>query len=76
MILCASKSSSSRTTPTSPNSSPCTSTSQFGRSSPSGGTGLGLAIAQKIAEAHDGKIDVESVIGSGTTFDVALATHG
>lgn len=33
-----------------------------------GGTGLGLPIAQRIAELHDGHIDVESTIGQGTTF--------
>ncbi|MGV8057466.1 MAG: ATP-binding protein [Smithellaceae bacterium] len=31
------------------------------------GTGLGLAVVQKIMEAHGGTINVESVIGRGTT---------
>ena len=36
------------------------------------GTGLGLAITKAIVEAHDGKIDVRSSRGEGTTFRVEL----
>lgn len=36
------------------------------------GYGLGLSIAKQIAEAHQGKIFVESVVDHGTTFVVEL----
>ncbi len=42
------------------------------RSRSEGGSGLGLSIADKIAEAHGGKIEVESKVGKGSTFRVSL----
>lgn len=42
------------------------------RSRRSGGSGLGLAIAQVIAQAHGGKIQVQSQLGKGSTFSVHL----
>ncbi len=36
------------------------------------GDGLGLAIVQRIIDRHQGKIEVESLPGNGTSFHVAL----
>jgi heavy metal sensor kinase len=38
----------------------------------SGGSGLGLAICREVAEAHDGRIWVESEPGRGSAFSLAL----
>ena len=37
-----------------------------------GGSGLGLSICKQIAEAHKGKIEVESKLGVGTRFKIRL----
>jgi signal transduction histidine kinase len=39
------------------------------------GTGLGLSVSHSIVEKHKGKIEVESVPGAGSTFNVLLPAH-
>ncbi len=39
------------------------------------GSGLGLMIVQRIVRAHNGRIDLESNVGKGTTFRVWLPLH-
>ena len=36
------------------------------------GTGLGMSIVYSIIKRHDGKIDVESEIGKGATFNISI----
>ena len=42
------------------------------RNPETGGTGLGLTIAKRIADAHNGRIEVESTPGAGSVFCVRL----
>ena len=39
------------------------------------GSGLGLMIVQRIVRAHNGRIDLESHVGKGTTFRIWLPLH-
>ena len=38
----------------------------------SGGTGLGLAIVKEIVEAHDGHVNIQSIVGKETTVTITL----
>jgi two-component system sensor histidine kinase PilS (NtrC family) len=40
------------------------------------GTGLGLAIVHRIIESHNGRLEVKSVPGTGTSFRILLPVEG
>jgi len=46
------------------------------RSRKLGGTGLGLAIVKHIAQAHNGRVGVESEVGKGTIFTISFPATG
>lgn len=49
---------------------------QEGRSRDQGGTGLGLALSRRVAEAHGGRIHIESSPLGGACFVVSLPSAG
>jgi len=44
------------------------------RSREEGGTGLGLSIVKHIAEAHNGRVEVQSEVGKGSSFILIIPT--
>ncbi len=46
------------------------------RSRELGGTGLGLSIVKHIVESHQGRVQVESKVGKGSTFSFLLPLTG
>jgi two-component system phosphate regulon sensor histidine kinase PhoR len=46
-----------------------------GRSRASGGTGLGLSIVKHALERHEGRLEVESKLGAGSTFTCLFPPH-
>ena len=43
-----------------------------GRSQETGGTGLGLAIVLHICQRHDAKLNIESIVGKGSMFEIVF----
>lgn len=41
-----------------------------------GGSGIGLAMTYRIVQLHNGQLDVESVVGKGTTFTLRIPIVG
>jgi signal transduction histidine kinase len=54
---------------------PFYSTKSPAQSGDQGGTGLGLAVSVGIIKDHDGWIELDSLVGSGTIFRVFLPAH-
>jgi signal transduction histidine kinase len=39
------------------------------------GSGLGLSIVRKIVDAHDGRLNLQTAVGTGTTISITLPAH-
>jgi signal transduction histidine kinase len=39
------------------------------------GGGLGLAIVKAVAEAHGGRVDLQSFVGEGSTFTIVVPRY-
>ncbi|HIJ57589.1 MAG TPA: response regulator [Deltaproteobacteria bacterium] len=48
----------------------------FTTKDPGKGTGLGLSVSSKIIEEHNGRIELDSAVGEGTTFRVMFPIAG
>ena len=46
-----------------------------GRSRATGGTGLGLAIVKHALQRHEGRLEIESKVGVGSTFSCVFPAH-
>jgi len=46
------------------------------RSSATGGTGLGLAIVKHVAATHGARLQIESIVGQGSTFSLVFPDRG
>jgi signal transduction histidine kinase len=49
---------------------------RFQRAGDNEGTGLGLAVVKAIAEAHGGRVELESSLGAGATFTLVVPADG
>lgn len=47
----------------------------FTTKSPGEGTGLGLSVSRTLVTEHNGELDVESKVGTGTTFTITLPLY-
>ena len=46
-----------------------------GRSRATGGSGLGLAIVKHVLQRHEGTLEIQSMLGVGSTFTCHFPPH-